>query len=63
MNMIALFDHEEIGNGTKQGAGSILLHDMLVRILSECGFSKRKQFLIRKSILCLDRMIAPPYST
>ena len=40
MNMIALFDHEEIGNGTKQGAGSILLHDMLVRILSECGFSE-----------------------
>ncbi len=33
INMIALFDHEEIGSSSKQGAGSILLHDMLGRIL------------------------------
>lgn len=37
INMIALFDHEEIGSRSKQGAGSILLHDMLLRILKECG--------------------------
>ena len=40
MNLIALFDHEEIGSRSKQGAGSILLHDMLVRILTECGLEK-----------------------
>lgn len=37
LNMIALFDHEEIGSRSKQGAGSILLHDMLLRILKELG--------------------------
>ena len=34
------FDHEEIGKRSKQGAGSFLLHDMLVRILTECGLEK-----------------------
>lgn len=37
INLIALFDHEEIGSRTKQGAGSILLHDMLLRILKSIG--------------------------
>ena len=37
INLIALFDHEEIGSRTKQGAGSILLHDMLLRILRSTG--------------------------
>lgn len=37
INMIALFDHEEIGSRSKQGAGSILLHDMVLRILKCCG--------------------------
>lgn len=37
LNLIALFDHEEIGSRTKQGAGSILLHDMLLRILKLMG--------------------------
>lgn len=37
VNMIALFDHEEIGSRSKQGAGSILLHDMMIRILKEIG--------------------------
>ena len=36
MNMIALFDHEEIGSRSKQGAASILLHDMIYRILNQC---------------------------
>lgn len=35
LNMIALFDHEEIGSRSKQGAASILLHDMIYRILCE----------------------------
>ena len=35
--MIALFDHEEIGSSSKQGAASILLHDMIIRILKNLG--------------------------
>ena len=37
MNLIALFDHEEIGNTSKQGAASILLHDMTLRIMKNLG--------------------------
>lgn len=37
LNMIVLFDHEEIGSRSKQGAASILLHDMLLRILKAVG--------------------------
>lgn len=37
INLIALFDHEEIGNTSKQGAASILLHDMTLRILKNLG--------------------------
>lgn len=37
INLIALFDHEEIGSGSKQGAASILLHDMTRRILKKLG--------------------------
>lgn len=37
VNLIALFDHEEVGSRSKQGAGSILLHDMLSRILRAVG--------------------------
>lgn len=42
INMIALFDHEEIGNGSKQGAASIFLHDMTKRILYNLGESKEE---------------------
>lgn len=42
INFIALFDHEEIGSGSKQGAGSILLHDMLRRILRNLGLSEEQ---------------------
>ena len=37
INLIALFDHEEIGSGTRQGASSIMLHDMTRRILNNLG--------------------------
>ena len=37
INLIALFDHEEIGSGSKQGAASIMLHDMTRRILKNLG--------------------------
>lgn len=55
MNMIALFDHEEIGSRSKQGAGSILLHDMLLRILTECGRADSKsEDLYQSMILSVD---------
>lgn len=51
INLIALFDHEEIGSRSKQGAGSILLHDMLLRILAECGVKESAQELLYQSML------------
>ena len=42
INLIALFDHEEIGSGSKQGAASILLHDMARRILKNLGASEEE---------------------
>lgn len=42
INLIALFDHEEIGSGSKQGAASILLHDMTRRILKNLGASEEE---------------------
>ena len=55
INLIALFDHEEIGSRTKQGAGSILLHDMLNRILKELGREETaEQDLYRSMLLSVD---------
>ena len=38
IDLIALFDHEEIGSKTKQGAGSALLSLILEKIYMELGF-------------------------
>lgn len=54
MNMIALFDHEEIGSRSKQGAASILLHDMLCRILKEVGRTDAEAVLYNSMILSVD---------
>lgn len=51
INMIALFDHEEIGSRTKQGAGSMLLHEMLHRILRAIGRETSKECEIYRSML------------
>ena len=37
-----LFDHEEIGSNSKQGAASIMLHDMLRRILRNMDLSENE---------------------
>lgn len=37
INVAALFDHEEVGSRTKQGAGSVLLKNLLERILDSLG--------------------------
>lgn len=42
INLIALFDHEEIGNTSKQGAASILLHDMAERIWRNLGMEEEQ---------------------
>lgn len=55
VNLIALFDHEEIGSCTKQGAGSILLHDMLLRILKALGREETaERDLYQSMILSVD---------
>ena len=52
INLIALFDHEEIGSASKQGAGAILLHDMLIRILINLEVSdEEKRAMLYKSML------------
>lgn len=47
INLIALFDHEEIGNTSKQGAGSLLLKDLLERILAGLGANAEE---VRRSL-------------
>lgn len=42
INMIALFDHEEIGSSTKQGADSRMLHDMTRRIFKNLGANEEE---------------------
>lgn len=51
MNLIALFDHEEIGSRSKQGAASILLHDMIIRILEETDYPASRDAAIYNSMI------------
>lgn len=41
INVAVLFDHEEIGSGTKQGADSSLLENVLAKIYTALGFNER----------------------
>lgn len=55
MNVVALFDHEEIGSRTKQGAGSLFLKNLLLRILKECGRGDAaEQELYKGMLLSVD---------
>ena len=54
LNMIALFDHEEIGSRSKQGAASILLHDMIFRILKEVKKEEIDATIYNSMILSVD---------
>lgn len=42
MPLLALFDNEEVGSNTKQGADSTFLDDVLNRISDALGYSKQK---------------------
>ena len=56
INVIALFDHEEIGSRTKQGAGSMLLLDVLERICDSFGktIAQTKESLYESFLLSVD---------
>ncbi len=43
MPVLALFDNEEVGSGTKQGANSTFLEDVLSRISEALGYGRQKQ--------------------
>ena len=56
INLIALFDHEEVGSRSRQGAGSILLHDMMLRILNCLGMgaAQADRILYQSMLLSVD---------
>lgn len=52
INVYACFDNEEVGSGTKQGALSTFLHDVLNRINDNLGYTKEDYFkAIAKSFM------------
>lgn len=56
INVMALFDNEEVGSRTRQGAGSKLLSDILERISLTLNFSylDHKKFLANSFIVSAD---------
>lgn len=56
INVIALFDHEEIGSRTKQGAGSMLLVNVLEKICDSLGRTnaQTKASLYESFLLSVD---------
>jgi len=44
LNMIVLFDNEEVGSRTKQGAGSVSLMQVLERIYTGLGYSREEMW-------------------
>ncbi len=55
MNIIALFDHEEIGSRTKQGAGSLFFRELLERIWRSVGRAESmEEDLYQSMMLSVD---------
>lgn len=56
INVIALFDHEEIGSKTKQGAGSLLLLNVLEKICDSFGktTAQTKESIYESFLLSVD---------
>ena len=59
IRLMALFDHEEIGSRTKQGAGSMLLYHVLQKIGSSATLQGAAFFDHKMSVeeLCQDAML------
>ena len=52
VNVVALFDNEEVGSNTKQGAMSTFLHDVLVRMNAALGKGEQDYYrAVAKSFL------------
>lgn len=58
MNLIALFDHEEIGSKTKQGAGSFMLQELVNRILFCMDIDMEEQSRIKYDSMLLSVDVA-----
>lgn len=58
MNLIALFDHEEIGSKTKQGAGSFMLQELVNRILFCMDIDMEEQSRIKYDSMLLSADVA-----
>lgn len=56
INIIALFDHEEIGSQTKQGANSVLFRMLLEKLYDSLGFSRMQlnEAILRSFLLSVD---------
>ncbi len=56
LNVVALFDHEEIGSHTKQGAGSLILQHLLEKIYDSLGKTpaQARESLYDAFLLSLD---------
>ncbi len=56
ISVFALFDHEEVGSGTREGAGSTFLSDTLTRIAEGLGKSTAKllSMLARSFMISVD---------
>lgn len=58
INLIALFDHEEIGSKTKQGAGSFMLQELVNRILFCMDIDMEEQSRIKYDSMLLSVDVA-----
>lgn len=54
MPMMMVWDHEEIGSSTTQGAGSPFLKEVLERIQLSSGASREEHFTLKARSLCLS---------
>lgn len=59
IRMVALFDHEEVGSDSAQGAGSPVLIDALRRITSHFGEASEKVYIIT-NVFILDKILPIP---
>ena len=54
INMLCVFDNEEVGSSTKQGADSTFLTDIITRICESLGISEQQKCIITAQSLMLS---------